>query len=344
MTGEETKPAASFVLVDRHTGAQTDHTRLYRPLHHDLLNATLPLYFDVYQFVGEKRLELLVPAGERVPGHLRREFRQIEIERRLYAREDQKEELERYREDTMKDLLADDEVPVAHKCSALQNQTTRLSEILFEKPTALNIRRQRKNVSHMVDFALREPSALRPLLSLTHHDYYTYTHSVNVGLYALTIAIEHLKKNRALYEHNLQEIAAGFFLHDIGKCRVPKNIINKNGPLDPDEWDEMRKHPDHGFKLLDQEQSLGPEIGIIVRQHHEKMNGEGYPDRLQGEAIHLYARICGVADAFDALTTRRSYKPALPSFEALLIMKRDMHAHFDPDIFETFVLLMKRGK
>ncbi|HBF33961.1 TPA: hypothetical protein DDW35_05310 [Candidatus Sumerlaeota bacterium] len=324
------------VQVTRHEGDISDPRKIYAPLFPDFLGVHRALTFDAYQRTEENKLKVVCNAGNELNPQQMALCQELGKAKRLYVRMDQKDEAIKFAEDALPELLTDPQVPLESKCGMVQNLTTSLSAELFDKPSAENIRRQKDTVTAMVGLTLRNPAAIRGLLGLTHHDYYTYTHSVNVGIYALSIAINHL--NPA--EHNLSEVASGFFLHDIGKSQVALEIINKNGPLNEEEWAEMRKHPERGFELLEREKSGTPIVRLIVGQHHERMDGRGYPEGATGEEIHLYARICSIADAYDALTTKRSYKAALPPFKALSIMKEEMCNQFDPDIFKTFVLMM----
>ena len=340
------KESASAVRIVRYTGREADGARLYQPLPADLLVTSRPLPFDVYQPSRDDYLELVIPAGDIVSLTLRNQLKQAGARtKRFYVPVEQRSAFLRFEEEVVLEILADEEIPLSAKCNVLQDLTTHLSQELFEKPSAFAIQRQRENVSRLVDFTLREPTALRGLLTLTHHDYYTYTHSVNVGLYALTIASEHFQ-GTGKRPHSLTEVATGFFLHDIGKSQIPSHVINKNGPLTEEEWVEMRNHPIYGYRLLDSEQSLSPEVGVVVLQHHERLSGDGYPHRLSGDKVHLYARICTVADAYDALTSHRSYKPTFTPYKAFSIMKHEVNTQFDPDVFATFVRLMlkKSGK
>jgi len=140
----------------------------------------------------------------------------------------------------------------------------------------------------------------------------------------------------------MHALGAGFFLHDIGKVNVDEAIINKQGKLTEEEMDMMRKHPARGFKLLNDTKQITIESRLIVLQHHERDDGRGYPRRLRGEDIHIYGRICSVADVFDALVSKRPYKSKLKPFDALKLMKEEMLAHFHKDVFEKFVLLFRK--
>jgi HD-GYP domain-containing protein (c-di-GMP phosphodiesterase class II) len=106
----------------------------------------------------------------------------------------------------------------------------------------------------------------------------------------------------------------------------------------------MRVHPYQGYKILEEAGVLTEECRIIVMQHHENADGSGYPRRLAGESIHLYGRICGIADVYDALTAERSYKAAMKPYDALNLMKQRMSHRFDPVLFQTFVRLFERNR
>ena len=333
------RDTATIEVRPQEAGRPIERTKTYVPLLTDFLVVGQVVPFHVFCRTQNNQLEILFEQGTEFTAEMKTNLVRENQTNRLYVRADQSQTMIHYAEEMIGTLLMDSSIEMPSKCRLIQGLTTSLSEQVFEKPTAANIGRQRQNVFHMVDFVLREPSAAKGLIRLTHHDYRTYTHSVNVGIYGLLIAETHLGQQQ---KHNLHELAAGFFLHDLGKCKVPLEIINKNGPLDEEEWVEIRKHPAYGMTILEEQNLLTEEARIITVQHHEKMTGNGYPYALKGSDIHLYARICSVADAFDALTTERSYKPALLPFEALSIMKEEMHAQFDPEIFKSFVLLMQK--
>lgn len=320
------------------TGADSERT--YVRITPAILRADMPLPFRVYRREGEDTLRLVAEENSAVPGALLNHTVTPEGGGiRFYVRADQRDALVHYQEGILEDVLRDRDLAVDAKCEIVQSQTTLLSQEMFERPTSAQISRQRKTIREMVDLVVREPDAMHGLLGLTHYDYHTYTHSVNVGVYALWLLVEHFHYKTDLDMH---ETAASYFLHDIGKCRVDPAIINKPGRLDAAEWVEIRKHPDHGYAILMEEMSLTPETALVVMQHHERMDGLGYPKGLKGEEVHPYARVCSLVDAFDALTTRRSYKAALTRFDALNLMKDEMSMQFDAEIFRSFVLLCQK--
>ena len=135
------------------------------------------------------------------------------------------------------------------------------------------------------------------------------------------------------------------WLHDLGKLTIPRRILDKPGPLDELEWVEMRSHANRGAEYLAQDPGYRCAIPL-VRHHHERFDGHGYPDGLSGFAIPIGARIIGVVDAFDAMTTDRPYRRAMPVHDAIAELKRCAQTQFDPAIVETFVAVapdMKKG-
>jgi HD-GYP domain-containing protein (c-di-GMP phosphodiesterase class II) len=132
----------------------------------------------------------------------------------------------------------------------------------------------------------------------------------------------------------------GFFLHDIGKVGVPESILCKEGPLTPDEWEVMREHPMVGADIVAPMGFLAETL-TLIRHHHERFDGSGYPDGLSGEAIPLSARIFSVADAFDAMTSDRPYRDSLGIERALGEIRAGSGTQFDPEIVRTFVEMIE---
>ena len=166
--------------------------------------------------------------------------------------------------------------------------------------------------------------------SIESADSYTYGHCARVADYAAGVA-----RNLGLDDAELTTIRLGAYLHDVGKVRIPHEILNKPGRLTPEEIEVMQRHTLHGVELLAAIE-FPWDILPMVRSHHEKLDGSGYPDGLRGDAIPLSAQIICVVDVFDALTTSRSYRAALPTARALAKMRRSRHWWRD-DVFEAFL-------
>ena len=167
-------------------------------------------------------------------------------------------------------------------------------------------------------------------------DHYTQGHSQKVSAYAALIA-EAMSMNDA----EVEEIRLGAVLHDIGKVGIPEQILNKSGPLNPEEWDMMKSHVVFGAKILEPLTPLA-RIRQTVLHHHEFFDGSGYPDALVGEDIPLGARIVAVADAYDTITSDRTYKKGRPASDALAELERCANAQFDARIVKVFVQAMRQ--
>jgi diguanylate cyclase (GGDEF)-like protein/putative nucleotidyltransferase with HDIG domain len=144
-------------------------------------------------------------------------------------------------------------------------------------------------------------------------------------------------------ENSLFWFRIGALLHDVGKLIVPAEVLNKPGKLTDEEWALVRKHPEAGEQML-ADVAFPWDVAPMVRSHHERWDGKGYPDGLAGENIPLTARILCVADVYDALTTERSYKRAFSQLEAIEIMRREIGKQFDPQLFARFEEMVRRGR
>jgi HD-GYP domain-containing protein (c-di-GMP phosphodiesterase class II) len=236
----------------------------------------------------------------------------------------------------LREAIRDKSLPPDKKSRIVYESSRVLVERLFEDPKAENIREAKKSISEIVDLIIGDDATSRELLKITSYDFYTYTHSVNVGVFSVLLAKSVFKGSDA---HNMHELGAGFFLHDIGKVRIDPAIINKPGKVTDEEMSVIRTHPYQGYKILKETNQLTEECMFIVMQHHEREDGTGYPRMLKGDQIHTYGRICCIADVYDALTAERSYKQRLNTFAALKLMKEQLMNHFHQELFQKFVLL-----
>lgn len=143
-----------------------------------------------------------------------------------------------------------------------------------------------------------------------------------------------------LSEAEVTQVRVAALLHDIGKIMIPASVLRREGPLSDDEWKLMRQHSGHGARIT-AANGLDPVIVDMVRGHHERWDGKGYPDHLCGEAIPLGARIIGAVDAYDAMTTKRAYRNALPPEEAIARLRKDAGTHFDPTVIPVLLRVLE---
>ncbi|HXG40897.1 MAG TPA: HD domain-containing phosphohydrolase [Candidatus Limnocylindrales bacterium] len=201
----------------------------------------------------------------------------------------------------------------------------RQPELLARIRAALRLRRAlvRMEAAHAVVAALA--NAVEAKDPVTEH------HCQRLALLAARLATR-----VGLDTAEMETIAYGALLHDVGKIGIPEAILTKPGPLDDGEWELMRRHPEIGERIC---RPLAASNGFlpIIRHHHERWDGKGYPDRLRGEEIPLGARIVAVADAFDAMTHDRNYRAARPVADALAEIDREACRQFDPQLARLFV-------
>lgn len=172
--------------------------------------------------------------------------------------------------------------------------------------------------------------------SLKTSDEYTFKHSVDVATIAMIIA-----KQQNLPQSQIQEIGLAGLLHDIGKTMVPAEILNKPAKLTPAEFEIMKQHSAFGYGIMKDRPEFGPAICLGVLQHHEKMNGSGYPFGHTGDKLSPYARILAVADIYDALVTERPYKAAYSqrdAVELIMSMTAELDLHAMKSFLESMIL------
>src|SRR4051794_1526160 len=201
-------------------------------------------------------------------------------------------------------------------------------------------------VAEMIARDIEETADMAVALDdLASADGYTLQHSIDVAATGMLIGhklfrergwIDHL--GRRTYERRdrrLARLGLGLLLHDVGKLIIPQDILNKPGQLDESEWELMRAHPRAGVEML-RSDVISPLVKVVVRSHHERWDGGGYPDGLDGEDIHQLARIAACADVFDAVTSERVYASARPPDVGVQIVVEGAGRAFDPGIVDVF--------
>ena len=228
------------------------------------------------------------------------------------------------------DLIYRDVVADETRINAIRTVRENFNQL--EKNHSLNTRAVKVTVSNIVDELLANREILLSLSDIRAFDDYTYAHSVNVCILAIMTGIT------MGYDHTqINELGIGALLHDIGKIRINLRLLNKPGDLTREEFKEIKRHPEFGFKILRDYQELSLLSTHVAYQHHERWDGQGYPRNLTGENILEYARIVAVADVYDALLANRPYRSAYSINQSLNILKRMSGIYLDPSCVNALI-------
>ncbi len=198
--------------------------------------------------------------------------------------------------------------------------------------TAMHMGAMNKTLEKIVDELFHSKDMIVNLTDIKSMDDYTFEHCVNVCVLSIIIGIR-----MGYNKFRLKELGMGALLHDIGKLRVPEQILKKPSQLTEKEFEEIKKHAGCGYEILKKYNSISVVSACIALTHHERFDGSGYPLGLKGENIHECARIVAVADVYDALTSDRVYRNRLKSHEVIEYITTVAASHFDKNIVEHFV-------
>jgi HD-GYP domain-containing protein (c-di-GMP phosphodiesterase class II) len=297
----------------------------YLPVPTASLSSSSVLEFDLYlQRPGRAVAELYrgttYPLEDKDIAELRREGVD-----RLYIKSDSAQAYRRY----LRSLLGNSKISPAVRINALRD----LTRVAFQDALATSDHGRLVAVasefgSEVANVLVEHAIPFRDLWRTLEHDFYTFTHVCNVGVYSALMA----RKLGFADSNELAQIATGALLHDIGKRHVPASVLNKKGKLTEEEWELVRGHPVSGFRELMTRPELSWAQLMMVYQHHEKMDGSGYPTGVTGEEIHPWARICCVVDVFDALTCCRPYRKAVPKLEVCEHLEKHAGTWFDAEL------------
>lgn len=190
----------------------------------------------------------------------------------------------------------------------------------------------KKAVKQCVDSVMANQDAMLWLGLLKDVDEYTARHSLNVGLLSIILG-----RAEGLSPVDLETLGLCGMLHDMGKSKVPLAILNKEGAFSDEEFEIMKSHTTLGFEILNEKSDVAAEAAIVAHSHHERLNGQGYPRALSAENISYFTRIVAIADAYDAITSKRVYSPSKTSLEGLKILIGAKGTHFDSALVDKFV-------
>ncbi len=211
---------------------------------------------------------------------------------------------------------------------------TLIAEMMEElqKNRMPDVEKVKETVDGMVDSIVRNPDALLWLTKLKTKDSYTYGHSIDVSIYLASFG-----RHLGLPKDDLNMLGMAGMLQDIGKIRLPKEILEKNQRLTPDEMEIVKSHVGESMKILTETPGVPKQVLNIVANHHERFDGTGYPRKLQGDAIGMYASMAAIVDTFEAMTSERPYSKAMTAQEALRTMHGWKDKTFEKTLVEQFI-------
>ncbi|WP_047153332.1 HD-GYP domain-containing protein [Aneurinibacillus tyrosinisolvens] len=190
----------------------------------------------------------------------------------------------------------------------------------------------RETVQPLVQAVNAKPDVLFSIQKIKELDKYTYEHSIFVGI--LSVAIARWMK---IPEQEYMQISLAGTLHNIGVCRIEPSILHKPGKLNYDEFEEVKKHTSYGYQIIKGTAGLSEGVALAALQHHEREDGSGYPQRVKGNQIHLYAKIVAIADVYHAMCTERGYRKALSPYRVIEQLREYSFGKLDPVIVRTFI-------
>lgn len=311
----------------------------YRKINLEFLNKNGDDAFDIFYKTRSYGTIKYVRFATSKPEHHEKVLRLLESGDPLedfYIQEDDLFKYYRHATETLRKIVANPKISFEKKAKKVYEVSKNIMKEFFENNASEKILRSSDEVMEIMEECFQDTDiGFYGISKITNKDYYTYTHSVNVGLYCMTYGVKINMKH-----DEIRTLGLGGMLHDVGKSKISAGILNKKGLLTPQEYQIVKNHAPMGGQILDEMNCYAHSVIDMATQHHEKFKGGGYPKGIVGDEISYFARICKVMDVYDALTTRRSYKKAMNPFDTLTLMKKQMLNEFDIKVLDSFIHYM----
>lgn len=247
---------------------------------------------------------------------------------------------ERY-QDYLREVVDNDslDTPMAARVGAMNEVVLDVLETSFaNRDTDDTVDAAHQLGSLAADIICRDTFAASDLFRVLHHDYATFTHTANVAFFCGILAAE-----LGMSQDEVELVTVGGLLHDLGKLEISEDLLTKPSRLDDQEYRAIQTHTLRGFRQLARRDDLNWGQLMMVYQHHERIDGCGYPVGLVGSEIHDWGKICAVVDVFEALTSHRPYRKPMPRRKALELQHRESGTHFDPEILRCWTSIIQRS-
>ena len=283
-------------------------------------NVTRDITFDVYLKLSDDNIAHIFSKTTGLDYKRLAQYIQKGVEN-LYIRPEDETAYREFIARPASAIFLDPNASQEKKIASLLNMTEQnMSEIFSQiQVPDETVESSQKVIRSYVDLMTSAPHTLAVILKLVSHGEYLYYHSIAVSIFSMFIA----KASGQFNQKMLELVGMGGFLHDIGCTQLPKNIICSPTELEDDRLEQMRDHPKAGMNMVSQSKNVPDEVRYIIYQHHEQPSGRGYPNGLLSSAIYYPAKIVALADAFSALISKRSFRPAYSVEEAIKIIKSE---------------------
>lgn len=290
------------------------------------IQADLESPFNIYIHLDQKMV-IYLNQGQKLKSEKIQMLHQKDTGESFFVADNDKQTYRDYVKSAMNSNLIHND----QKADILRESSIAILEDLYENPdVAKALEESKPIISDLLKFMNEAPDSIGNLISLSGHDFYTYNHSFDVSIYSLGLG-----QALGFDAKTLEELGQSSLFHDVGKRMVDLSILCKKGPLDENEWMQMRQHPQFGLKILNEHKNISDAIKAACFEHHESWTGGGYPQDISGQEIHPFARIVALTDTYDAMTTQRSYNVPMKPSEALNMMKQKLAGRFDPEMLKA---------
>ncbi|WP_147274334.1 HD-GYP domain-containing protein [Bremerella cremea] len=257
----------------------------------------------------------------------------------VYVSLDQADDYQQHLQSNVSSIISNADLPLAYRLQFLSDTGRSMLRESFRADQVDGMIQQIGELSSFISSLMsKNEVVVSELFEVLRHDYQTYTHVYNVATYSLLLA----KGLGVTDEKELQSISMGGLLHDLGKLRIPLHILNKKERLTDIEWSIIQRHPTDGFIELAVREDISEAQLMMVYQHHEKLDGSGYPVGIGANEIHFYAKVCAVADVFEALTGNRPYRNPVTKAEALETLEGLAPHKLDQEMVQCWIALTNR--
>lgn len=293
------------------------------------------LNFNVYIKSKNNKMILLISANNTAPASLIN-FKTVYIELLDFIKFIEKREKNKIYVNLIEAEIETDEVIKKEIFNVYSISAKQISDVFNDPSNSKSLDKIENTAKKLVSIIFDNNYSIKHFFTIMSNYYSDNTHSVNVAIYSIFFG-----KYLNLPYDDLLKIGIASLLHDIGKTKIDNKIIYKAGVLDSLEYETIKNHSKFSYLLA---MSLGikdKEILFAILHHHEKIDGTGYPKKINNHEISLFAKILGISEVFDSLSTKHMYKDKLSTFESLIIMKKEMKDFFDPYILSQFILMFK---